>query len=64
MFARAAKVDFRDWMEADWGQEFDGARTVLARVKNLEDFAHAGWNNKSILTPEEKERLIEMNKRR
>ena len=62
MFARAARVDFVNWLKVNWGQEFDGARTVLARVKNLEDFAHAGWNNKSILTPEEKERLIEMNK--
>ncbi len=60
MFRRAARADAERWMNAQFGHEFDGSRTVLNIQNNLNQLKYAGLKIFKTLDTEQRHKIEEL----
>ena len=63
MYRRAARADSLRWMNASFGHEFDGSRTVLNIQNNLNQFKYAGLKIFKTLDTEQRHKIMELQER-
>ena len=63
MYRRAARADSLRWMNASFGHEFDGSRTVLNIQNNLNQFKYAGLKIFKTLDTEQRHKIMELQDR-